>query len=219
MTMSRSVAILRHTLRESGSVLRSAAFLIGALVSRGRSRRAPIGTVLVGAALLALGTLIPLGTPAWAEPGATTVAVTAFEFVQTSDPISGGRPTDAEQQRLRAAEAAVHDWFAQQEGVNVTAEPDAQGRRLRRCDRCALDLGQELGADWVTVGWVQKVSELILNMNLIVWDVASETRLAAVSVDMRGNTDESWRRAGEHLLKNLHKQGLGAAAASQVVAR
>ena len=41
------------------------------------------------------------------------------------------------------------------------------------------------------VGWVQKVSNLILNINIAVYDVASGRRLAGFSVDIRGDTDES----------------------------
>ena len=36
---------------------------------------------------------------------------------------------------------------------------------LRGCNGCELELGRKLGADFVAVGWVQKVSNLILNLN------------------------------------------------------
>lgn len=71
---------------------------------------------------------------------------------------------------------------------------------LRGCNGCELRLGRELGADYVAVGWVQKVSNLILNINLEVRAVASGRLVSVGSVDIRGNTDESWRRGVLYLL-------------------
>jgi hypothetical protein len=49
---------------------------------------------------------------------------------------------------------------------------------------------------------VQKVSNLILNINLYVRDVATTKMLKVGSVDIRGNTDESWFRGLRYLVKN-----------------
>jgi hypothetical protein len=49
---------------------------------------------------------------------------------------------------------------------------------------------------------VQKVSNLILNMNIYVRDVHTGNLDAVISVDLRGNTDESWFRAASYLLRN-----------------
>jgi hypothetical protein len=46
------------------------------------------------------------------------------------------------------------------------------------------------------------VSNLILNMNIYVRDVSSGATLAAMSADMRGNTDESWFRTLDWLIRN-----------------
>ena len=63
-----------------------------------------------------------------------------------------------------------------------------------------LDLARQLGAQQVAYGWVQKVSNLILNVNLVVEDAATGKTLRADSVDIRGNTDESWTRGLRYLL-------------------
>ena len=49
---------------------------------------------------------------------------------------------------------------------------------------------------------MQKVSNLILNINLQVRDVGTGRLVAAGSVDIRGNTDESWRRGVAYLLEH-----------------
>ena len=56
-----------------------------------------------------------------------------------------------------------------------------------------------LGAAW---GTVQKVSNLILNINVYTEDAESGKMKFARSVDIRGNTDESWRRGLDYLLRN-----------------
>ena len=54
----------------------------------------------------------------------------------------------------------------------------------------------------MVIGWVQKVSNLILNLNLQVRDVESGAIVSAASVDIRGNTDKSWRRGAIYLLEH-----------------
>src|SRR5690554_4061495 len=127
----------------------------------------PVRVPLTGLLVIGLAALPSVS----ASADAKTVAVTPFEFVQTHDPVSGGQPTESEQERLRAARTQVRNWIAERSELTEVEGAASAGRRLRRCDACALALGRSLGADWVTVGWVQKVSELILNMNLVVWDV------------------------------------------------
>lgn len=60
-----------------------------------------------------------------------------------------------------------------------------------------------MGADWVLIAWVQKVSNLILNLNAVVRDVNSEGVVARAFVDLRGNTDKSWTRATRYLLDEI----------------
>jgi hypothetical protein len=71
---------------------------------------------------------------------------------------------------------------------------------IRGCNGCELDLARQLGAQQVAYGWVQKVSNLILNVNVVVEDADTGKTLHAESVDIRGNTDESWTRGLRYLL-------------------
>jgi hypothetical protein len=80
------------------------------------------------------------------------------------------------------------------------AEEAAKVRALHDCNGCELDLARSLGAELAAVGWVQKVSNLILNLNLQVRDVATVRLVHAGSVDIRGNTDESWQRGVTYLI-------------------
>ena len=66
----------------------------------------------------------------------------------------------------------------------------AHQSNLQACGGCDVKLARELGADLEITGMVQKVSNLILNINVYLRDVHTGKLVAAASVDMRGNTDE-----------------------------
>ena len=78
----------------------------------------------------------------------------------------------------------------------------ASGRPVGECGGCEIDFGRALAADLVAWIRVQKVSNLILNMNVYIADVKSGRMLLTKSVDLRGNTDESWSRSLRYLVKN-----------------
>jgi hypothetical protein len=74
---------------------------------------------------------------------------------------------------------------------------------LNACNGCELEVGRTLGVERVGVCWVQKISNLILNINLRVEDVATGKAVFQRSVDIRGNTDQSWRRGVKSLVDLL----------------
>lgn len=71
-----------------------------------------------------------------------------------------------------------------------------------KCYGCDVRFGKTLGADYVVVGAVHKISNLIVSMNLFVRDVRTGETLRAKAVDVRSNTDRSWRRGMTYILKN-----------------
>ncbi len=72
---------------------------------------------------------------------------------------------------------------------------------VRNCNGCELPVAKKLGATLAAYGWVQKVSNLILNINVVVENVDTGKMVAGGSVDIRGNTDESWDRGLDFLLQ------------------
>lgn len=74
---------------------------------------------------------------------------------------------------------------------------------LNACNGCEREVGRKLGVERVGVCWVQKISNLILNINLRVEDVATGKTVFQRSVDIRGNTDQSWRRGVKSLVDLL----------------
>src|SRR5947209_15907795 len=78
----------------------------------------------------------------------------------------------------------------------------ARAHYVRACGGCDASLAQEAGADVALTGTVQKVSNLILNLNIYLRDARDDRLLQAMSADFRGNTDESWSRALNYLIRN-----------------
>ena len=80
---------------------------------------------------------------------------------------------------------------------------------MHRCEDCARQVGQQLDTDYAITGWVQKVSELILNLNIEVHDVRRKRVVLSKSVDLRGNNDESWQRALRFLVRDMAQKRQG----------
>src|SRR6478735_8788631 len=73
---------------------------------------------------------------------------------------------------------------------------------LRACGGCADDFARKLGADVAITGEIQKVSNLILNINVYVKDLKAGTPEKAYSVDIRGDNDASFDHGVKYLVKN-----------------
>ena len=156
----------------------------------------------------ALLAAIVSGIPLAAHAEAQRAALFPFELYDTS--LNGDRGGSRE--RLALLDRELGDLLAKSgryEPIPLGAaqEKAAEGEDLRTCDGCDVPLARELGADVSVVGWVQKVSELILNINLVMRDVRTGAVVEAGSVDIRGDTDESWSRGLAYLLRDRLKIG------------
>ncbi|HUL41991.1 MAG TPA: DUF3280 domain-containing protein [Burkholderiales bacterium] len=79
---------------------------------------------------------------------------------------------------------------------------------LYLCDPCAQEIGQALHTNRVALCWVQKVSNLILNINIKVFDSDTDKVVYQESVDIRGNTDVSWSRGIKALVSSIEEKKL-----------
>ena len=159
------------------------------------SRRC-IASLLVplAAAAIALGS-----AAARAEP--PTAAVFDFQFARGSPT----EPTDADRERLRRIGGELRDLLAKSGRYRIVstqavAADVANSADLRSCGGCAEDFAKRLGAQTAITGEVQKVSNLILNINVYVKDVGGGGTEKAYSVDLRGDTDESFDRGIRYLV-------------------
>ena len=137
-----------------------------------------------------------------AEP---KVAVFDFELVDTSLEGATYGPRADQQARLAQITDQLRDRLAKSGRVTVVditpVAAQARAADLRNCGGCDAQFASQVGADFAVIGWVQKVSNLILNMNIVVRDAKTGRVISVKSVDMRGNTDETWSRAMDWLIR------------------
>ncbi|WP_300059239.1 DUF3280 domain-containing protein [uncultured Roseobacter sp.] len=134
------------------------------------------------------------------------VAFFGLTLLDTSlQTIASGENT-AEQARLAVLEEMVAERFVQEGYVLVDIEPARteidRVVNLAKCYGCDTRIAVQLGADYSLVGEVQKVSDLILAINLQLRAAETGDMVKGGVVDIRGNTDESWQRGMRYILKN-----------------
>ena len=158
---------------------------------------------------------IAVALPAKAADGELkSIAILDFELI---DEMRDMAPATVEYQRLIVVRDQLAEAFAK-EGLYrvVDLAPAAElmkrlksEQRLHECNGCEIDIAKVVKADRVLVGWVQKVSNLILNLNILIEDTTTGAEILVTSVDMRGNTDESWRRSVSYLVRQMVDKGQG----------
>jgi hypothetical protein len=154
-----------------------------------------------------------------------SVAVFKFELIDTSGDTTPAN-VEAQPRRLDLITGILRDELARSGRYRlVPIRPEdllldeavrsrAQGGYFSGCPGCDVEIARALGADLSITSTVQKVSNLILNLNVYVRDTKTGGLLAVHSVDIRGNTDDSWTRGVRYLIKNrLLRDTFGAPAA------
>jgi hypothetical protein len=134
------------------------------------------------------------------------VAVFDFELLDTSLQGEMDGPRKDEQQRLVRVSQQLRQVLADSGRFQVLdmapVADAAHNSNLQACGGCDVKLAEKLGADIAITGVVQKVSSLIINLNIYLRDVRSGKLITVMSADMRGNTDESWTRTMNWLIRN-----------------
>lgn len=154
----------------------------------------------------ALAAALLLALPAGAAevpPG--TALFFGIHWIDTSTEGAINGPRADETARLAMIEDQIASDLTQR-GFTLTAPDPAEVASIRNpthCNGCDTKLAAAKGLDYAITGEVQKVSNLILAMNLYIRDADSGRTVAAGAVDIRGNNDESWQRGYRYLLKNV----------------
>jgi len=153
--------------------------------------------------------ILALAVPAHAqEPaaGVPKVAVFDLELLDTSLQGETDGPRADEHDRLLRASDQIRKGLAESGKYAIVdiapVNAAAHDKNLQACGGCDVQLAQQLDADIALTGVVQKVSNLILNMNITMRSARTGHIIASMSADFRGNTDESWTRTASYLLRN-----------------
>jgi hypothetical protein len=149
---------------------------------------------------------LTVGVAVSAAHAASKAAV--FEFELQHGALVPGTPSkkEAEDKRRAMISEQLREHLAKSGFEVVDTQPfaaKAAAANLQACGNCADDFAWALGADYAFTGVVYKVSELVLSMSVLVHDAQTSKPLTSATVDLRGNTDESWRRAIDYLYCNV----------------
>jgi hypothetical protein len=145
---------------------------------------------------------------AFADPAAAGERIAFFGVTYLDTSLQGAEQgvDPAERARIGMLEEMVRARFLK-EGYELVDLAPVQTELDRttnaaKCYGCDTRMAAKLGADYALVGEVQKVSNLILAMNLQLRDAATGTMVKGRVVDIRSNTDDSWKRGMRYILDN-----------------
>lgn len=74
---------------------------------------------------------------------------------------------------------------------------------VRTCNGCEFTLGRKAGADFVMLGQVNKVSTLVMSMDVWIKSVATGEMLYHQRFDFRGDNDNSWSRTTKYVVERI----------------
>jgi hypothetical protein len=77
------------------------------------------------------------------------------------------------------------------------------GTYLRRCNGCEIDIAKRLDAQYVLVGWIYKVSTLVLTLHVDIKDVTTGKTVYARVFDFRGDNERAYAHAVKTLVRSL----------------
>ncbi len=114
----------------------------------------------------------------------------------------------SDQMRTELEEKGLYDVIDNEPAAAMIKGMGAS-ENLYSCNGCEIDIAKKLGAERVMTAWVQKVSNLILNLNIEIKDVSTGEVKLKKSVDIRGNTDIAWQRGITYMVRDMveKKQG------------
>lgn len=171
-------------------------------------RYLPGRRVSVGAArLLCLMLATGFGVSPVAAADAVPIAIFDFELLDTSLEGEVSGINDDEQKRLKLISNLLRKMLDESGRYRVVdlapiAGEIENGGNWQGCNGCDAVLAAKIGATYSVTGEVQKVSNLILNINIYFRDTRTRKVVQVAGVDVRGNTDRSWSRGVSWLVRN-----------------
>jgi hypothetical protein len=132
------------------------------------------------------------------------IAVFDFELIDHSHEGELRGAKADEQQRLDLLSMQLRDWIVKSGRKSCDMAPvaaEAHASNLSACG-CVPRLAQNVGGGLAVVGSVHKLSNLILNVRVDVFDATTNRLLIQQNADIRSNTDASWKRGLDWLIKH-----------------
>lgn len=174
------------------------------------------GRSLLSALLLLLGAGSAIaGTKAAVMP-LDLVDQTA-EGALTGDPLmvlATPKASPAEVERLALAGEELKRLLGERLGYEVVdlsplAGEIRQAAPFHKCDGCEADIARKAGAELVVSGNIQKITLMILNLNLMVREVAGGAVKGSYTYPLRDNSDDGWLRGVRRAVEDMQAAARG----------
>ena len=146
-----------------------------------------------------------LVAPAWAAQKTAVLPFDMRDASQDGEYVPQFKTDDLQRLKLVAEELkSLMTKDGRYEVMDLTpyaAEID-KASPFSKCDGCDLEVGQKAGADLVVMGYVDKLSDALISLQIFVRDVKSGEMVKTMSAEIRGNTDELWLHGIRYLWRN-----------------
>jgi hypothetical protein len=149
-----------------------------------------------------------------AETIGGSIVVLDYELEDVMAPGSGGKTPGSEEveRRTQWLSDYVRKQIAASQRYTLLPIQNTSGEYeklknstgvIHHCSSCVVDFGKAVGAKYVLVGWVQRFSNLIIKFHLEIVDIGTAKVVDRSSIDIRGNTDKSWRDGADYLIRQM----------------
>lgn len=148
-------------------------------------------------AIVVAALLLPIGC-AEAAPAKLMV----FDFYM--DNTSMEATTTAETARLKRVSDELRSALQKSGQYEIAPGPNVSSASVQSLGKCSDEqraAATKAGFTLVACPWVQKVSDLILNLNIFIENLKTGQAVKGGSIDIRGNSDDSWDHGVRYLVK------------------
>lgn len=143
--------------------------------------------------------------PAWAAQKTAVLPFDMRDASQDGEYVPQFKPADLARLKLVADELkTLMTKDGRYEVMDLTpwAADIDKAHPFSKCDGCDLEIGQKAGADLAVMGYVDKLSDALISLQIFVRDVKSGEMVKTMSAEIRGNTDELWLHGIRYLWRN-----------------
>ena len=136
------------------------------------------------------------------------VAIMPFDIRDAEiegDPFAKPKDTDLARMQLVAGELKkLMETSKTYEVVDLAsfAADIEKASPFNKCDACEVEIAKKAGAELAVTGFVDKLSDALISLQLFVRDTATGEMKKTMSAEIRGNTDELWLHGIRYLWKN-----------------
>jgi Protein of unknown function (DUF2380) len=143
--------------------------------------------------------------PAWAT---TKTAVFPFDFhdaQQDGEIVPQYNPDDLKRVKLVADEFKN---LMQKDGKYAVVDLSSRAKEIEsaspfnQCNGCEVPIAKEAGADIAVTGFVDKVSDALVNLTIVARDTKTGALTKTMSASINGNSDDLWLHGVRYLWKN-----------------